>query len=49
LRRESLEEGPRRSNGFKRWLYGTSHVLSTGWRDDANSRPLDHSRTDEKS
>ena len=34
---EHHEDGPRRGNGFKRWLYGTRSVLAGSWRDEAAS------------
>jgi hypothetical protein len=37
LRHEHHEDGPRRGNGFKRWLYGTGSVFATSWRDEAAS------------
>ena len=45
------EDGPRRSNGFKRWLYGTGSVFATSWRDEAASirQTLDRPRGGEKS
>jgi hypothetical protein len=35
LRQQLAEEEARRSNGFKRWLYGTSHVFANSWREEA--------------
>ena len=51
LRHEHHEDGPRRGNGFKRWLYGTGSVFATSWRDEAASirQTLDRSRGGEKS
>ena len=37
LRQESFENGARRGNGFKRWLYGTGNVLQSSWREEAAS------------
>ena len=37
LRHEQHEDGARRGNGFKRWLYGTGSVFATGRRDEAAS------------
>ena len=51
LRHEHHEDGPRRGNGFKRWLYGTGSVFATSWRDEAASirQTLDRPRGGEKS
>lgn len=51
LRHEHLENGARRGNGFKRWLYGTPTVFATGWRDEVGQirRTLDRPRPEEKS
>ena len=51
LRHEHHEDGSRRGNGFKRWLYGTGSVFATSWRDEAASirQTLDRSRGGEKS
>ena len=46
LRHEQHEDGARRGNGFKRWLYGTGSVFATGRRDEAAVRPT---RDSEKS
>jgi hypothetical protein len=35
LRQELADNGAHRSNGFKRWLYGTGSVFATSWRDEA--------------
>ncbi len=37
LRQGGADDETRRSNGFKRWLYGTSSVLGTGWRSGAGA------------
>jgi hypothetical protein len=37
LRQENHGNGSRRTNGFKRWLYGTSSVFATSRRDEAAS------------
>jgi hypothetical protein len=51
LRHEQHEDGARRGNGFKRWLYGTGSVLAASRRHEAAPIPRapDPSRDSEKS
>jgi ClpA/ClpB-like protein len=44
-----LENGARRGNGFKRWLYGTGTVFASGWRSDALGHILSRPRIGGKS
>jgi hypothetical protein len=48
LRQEGHPGGIRR-NGFKRWLYGTGHVLASGWREEprAPKPPSNAAQSDE--
>ena len=48
-RQEHHEDGVRRGNGFKRWLYGTGSVFAASRRDEAPVQTLDRSRGGEKS